>query len=164
MSFAQRLQSYSRFAIMGMLIGFISYMAANAAAQSRKPLPVVISADVPFYPSISRSAHIEGDVHLRVSTDGKRVSAISVESGPSMLVSAAEDNVRTWQFKEPHPTMFETTFHYKLIPSTCDAKCNCDFEFDSGTVFLRLPTDVEVTAKTVETCDPAVEIKHRRPK
>ena len=160
MSFAQRLQSYSRFAMTGMLIGFISYVAVTAAAQSRRPLPIVVTASVPFYPSIARAAHITGDVHLRISTDGKRVSAISVESGPPMLVAATEENIRTWEFKEPHPTMFETTFHYKLVPSKCDAQCDCDFEFDSGTVLLKLPTDVEVTAKAVDICDPAVEIKH----
>lgn len=160
MSFAQRLRNRSRFAIMGMLIGFISFVAATAAAQSRKPLPIVVTASVPFYPSIARAAHITGDVHLRISTDGKRVSAISVESGPPMLVAAAEENIRTWEFKELHPTMFETTFHYKLVPSKCDARCDCDFESDSGTVLLKLPADVEVTAKTMEPCDPAVEIKH----
>lgn len=144
-----------------LIVFVLSFGATVAPAQSNQQLPVVVAASVPFYPPVAQVAHITGDVRLRVSTDGKRVSAISLESGPPMLASVAEENVRTWQFKERRPTTFETTFHYKLVPSKCDSKCNCDFEFDSGKVLLKLPTDVEVTAKGIEICDPAGEIKPR---
>ena len=125
----------------------------STAQQSKEPLPAVATAGVPFYPSVARVARIEGVVRLRLSTDGKRVSAISVEGGPPALVPAAEENVRTWQFKDHSPTTFEATFRYKMLP---ESEC----EMDSGTVLLRLPTEVEVSARGVQTCDPTVENKH----
>jgi hypothetical protein len=75
-----------------------------------------------------------------------------------MLITAAEENVRTWLFEQHSPTTFETTFRYKLLPSKCDSNCNCD-SVEKGSVLLQLPTDVEVNAKSVQICDPAVERK-----
>jgi hypothetical protein len=125
----------------------------SIAEESKGPLPTVVSATVPFYPRTARLARIEGVVRLQISTDGRRVSTISVKGGPPVLIPAAEENVRTWLFKEHKPTTFEVTFHYKMLPeSECEA--------DNGTVLLRLPTEVEVTAKGVQTCDPADQGKH----
>ena len=124
----------------------------STAQQSKVPLPTVAVAEVPFYPPIARVAGIEGVVHLRLSTDGKRVSAVSVESGPPALVQAAQDNVKTWQFKDHSPTTFQTIFRYKILPGS-------ECEMDSGTVLLQLPKEVEVRAKGVQTCDPAVDSK-----
>ncbi|PYT57320.1 MAG: hypothetical protein DMG35_20485 [Acidobacteria bacterium] len=134
-----------------LVLGFGGTM--STAQQSKEPLPTVATAGVPFYPPVARVARIEGVVHLRLSTDGKRVSAISVESGPPALVQAAQENVRTWQFKDHSPTTFEATFRYKMLP---ESEC----AMDSGTVLLRLPTEVEVSARGVQTCDPTVESKH----
>jgi TonB family protein len=134
-----------------LVLGFGATM--STAQQSKEPLPTVAIAGVPFYPPVARVARIEGVVHLRLSTDGKQVSAISVESGPPALVQAAQENVRTWQFKDHSPTTFEATFRYKMLP---ESEC----EMDSGTVLLRLPTEVEVSAKGVQTCDPTIEGKH----
>ena len=125
----------------------------SIAQQSKESLPTVAAAAVPFYPPVARVARIEGVVRLRLSTDGKRVSAISVESGPPALTPAAEENVRTWQFKDHNPTTFEAIFRYKMLP---ESECG----MDSGTALLRLPTEVELSAKGVQTCDPAVENKH----
>jgi hypothetical protein len=69
-----------------------------------------------------------------------------------MLVQAAQENVKTWEFEEHSPTTFKATFRYKILPQS-----ECDI--DNGTVLLRLPTEVEVSAKGVQTCDPAVESK-----
>jgi Gram-negative bacterial TonB protein C-terminal len=124
----------------------------STAQQSKEPLPMVVVAGVPFYPPTARIAHIEGTVRLRITTDGKKASVITVESGPPMLVSAAEENVRTWQFRGHEAVTFETTFNYKMLPES-----ECDL--DSGVVMLRLPTQVEVSAKAWKTCDPAVEVK-----
>lgn len=124
----------------------------STAQQSREPLPVVVTASVPFYPPAARVAHIEGTVQLRIATDGKRASAIAVQSGPPMLAAAAEENVRTWLFKEHKSVTFDATFQYKLL-----SESECDM--DNGVVTLRLPTEVQVTAKTWQTCDPAVEGK-----
>ncbi len=122
----------------------------STAQQSSESLPVVVTASVPFYPPAARVAHIEGTVRLRIATDGKMVSAITVQSGPPMLATAAEENVRTWHFKEHKSSTFDATFQYKLL-----SESECDM--DNGLVTLHLPTDVQVTAKAWQTCDPAVE-------
>ena len=122
----------------------------STAQQPNETLPVVVTASVPFFPPAARVAHIEGTVRLRIATDGKTVSAITVQSGPPMLATAAEENVRTWQFKEHKSSTFDATFQYKLL-----SESECDM--DNGLVTLHLPTDVQVTAKGWQTCDPAVE-------
>jgi hypothetical protein len=76
-----------------------------------------------------------------------------------MLAQAAKENVATWQFEQHSPTSFEATFRYRLMASKCDAHCNCD-SAEKGTVLLRLPGEVEVSAKEVLTCDPVTEGKH----
>jgi TonB family protein len=133
----------------------------SAAPQAEAPLPKVASASVPFYPRLAPTARIQGTVTLRVSTDGKRVSAVEAESGPPMLVQAAKENVKTWQFESHTPTNFEITFHYRLLlPSKCDSDCHCD-STKKETVLLQLPTNVDVSAKIPVICDPAVEIRHK---
>lgn len=121
----------------------------SIAQEAKQPSLRVASIGVPLYPRASRVAHIEGVVRLRVTTNGKRVSATQVESGQPMLAQAAQENVKTWEFEEHSPTTFEATFRYKILPQS-----ECDM--DNGTVLLRLPTEVEVSAKGVQTCDPAV--------
>lgn len=128
---------------------------SSNAQLAHQATPIVAVASVPFYPPAARVAHIEGIVRLRVSTDGKKVSAIAVESGPPMLASATEQNIRTWSFKDAERTTFEATFRYKLLPqSSCD--------LDDGLVKLQLPKDVEVDASPWQTCDPSAtrEPKH----
>jgi TonB family protein len=122
------------------------------AVGQQKPVPSVVSASVPLYPRITQQAHIEGVVRLRISTDGNRVASVEVESGQPMLAQAAQENVKTWQFEQHSPTTFEVTFRYKLLPSKCDAKCNCD-SAEKPSVLLQLPTDVEVNAKELMVCD-----------
>jgi Gram-negative bacterial TonB protein C-terminal len=146
--------NYIRIAQLLALFALGAGATTSRAQQSTEPLPTVAAAGVPFYPPVARIAHIEGVVHLQLSTDGKRVSGISVEGGPPALVPAAEENVRSWQFKVHSPTTFEVTFLYKMLP---ESAC----EMDNGTVLLKLPTVVEVSAKGVQTCDPALEKKSR---
>jgi len=135
---------------------------SETIAQKRQTLPSVASASVPLYPRVIRAARIQGDVMLRLSTDGERVSAVEVESGPPMLAQAAKENVKTWQF-EPHtPTSFEVTFRYKLLlPSKCDSECNCD-SAEKESVLLQLPTNVDVSAKVPMICDPAGKIADKQ--
>jgi hypothetical protein len=155
MTLVQKYQynAHIRIAFLPILLVLTLGTIMSTAQQSKERLPTVATASVPFYPPIARVARIEGVVRLRLSTDGKRVSAVSVESGPPSLLPAAEENVRTWKFKDHSPTTFEATFRYKMLPES-----ECDM--DSGTVLLRLPTEVEVSAKGVQTCDPTVEGNH----
>jgi hypothetical protein len=133
----------------------------SAAPQAKAPLPRVVNASVPFYPRLAPGARIQGTVTLRLSTDGKRVSAVDAESGPPMLVQAAKENVKSWQFESHTPVIFEVTFHYRLLlPSKCDSECHCD-SAEKESVLLQLPTNVDVSAKIPVICDPAVPIADR---
>lgn len=136
-----------------------AYSAAQDKPLDRKgSLPKVVSAFVPFYPELARQTHIQGPVTLRVSTDGKRVSAVEAENGHRLLETAAMENAKTWQF-EPHvPATFDVTFRYKLLDAKCDPECNCE-GVERESVILQLPTNVEVSAVVVILCDPAVEIR-----
>ena len=139
----------------GALVLFILGLGAiMTVGEQKEPLPSVVSVSVPLYPRTPQMAHIEGVVHLRISTDGNRVASVEVQSGQPMLAKAAQDNVKTWEFEQHSPTTFEATFRYKLLPSKCDAECNCD-SVGKPSVLLQLPREVEVNAKELMVCDSA---------
>jgi hypothetical protein len=122
-----------------------------AATPSR--LPTVVTAHVPFYPAILQKAHFDGVVHLRVTTDGRRPLTIDQLSGQPMLLKAAVENIRTWEFEQHTPTSFEVSFRYRLLSAKPDSACNWTAA-EPASVVLRLPTEVEISAPTVGTCDP----------
>jgi hypothetical protein len=148
--------------ILGVFLTLSLGRIMSVAQQAKPVIPTIASASVPLYPRVIRATRIQGDVVLRVSTDGQRVSAAEVESGPPMLAKAAKDNVTTWQFESHTPTSFEVTFHYKLLlPTKCDSECNCDSE-EKESVLLRLPTTVDLTAKVPSICDPREKVEGKR--
>lgn len=142
--------------IATVLISFIAASAiaqgtSNGSAQPRQPLPTLKSGEMPLYPPLARLAHIEGNVKLRVSTDGERVTGVSVEEGQPMLAKAAEANVKTWQFVNHNPTVFETTFAFHLVEQT-----GCKPLSNNGKIMLNLPDHIDVTAPgaSLGGCDP----------
>lgn len=148
------MRSLAAIRVIGILL---LWFLPSAAQQARAPLPKVARACVPFYPRLAPAARIQGTVRLHLSTDGKRVSAVDAESGPPMLVQAAKENVKTWQF-EPHtPTNFEVIFHYRLLTYTCDSQCRCA-SVEKESVLLQLPANVDISAVIPMICDPAVQI------
>lgn len=150
-----------RLGILEVLLTLSLGASMSVAQQAKTVMPTIASASVPLYPRVIRAARIQGDVVLQVSTDGQRISAVEVKSGPPMLVEAAKDSVKTWQF-EPHtPTSFEVTFHYKLLLPKCDSECNCDSE-KKESVLLQLPTTVDVSAKIPAICDPREKVESQR--
>jgi TonB family protein len=138
------------------LVGIFGVFVAVSAAQIAEPpqkLPVVKSGEMPFYPPLPRMAHVEGDVQLRVTTDGSGVASVVVESGQPMLAKAAQDNVRTWKFEPHNPTSFSTVFSYHLLT---EFKCEPG-KPNNGEFHIKLPTEVEITASTTlrdSYCDP----------
>jgi len=138
--------------LMAVSGGFFSVASTQNADSA---LPVVASASVPFYPRTALLAHIEGVVKVRVTTDGERTSAANAESGPPMLARAAEQNLRSWQFEEHAPTTFVATFQYRIDePGLCNV--------GNSTVVMHMPSDVQVSAQGVHTCDPVSPIRSQQ--
>jgi TonB family protein len=145
------------------LAGIFSICAALSAAQiaeTPQKLPIVKSGEMPFYPPLANAARIQGDVHLRVTTDGSGVASVVVESGQPMLAKAAQDNVRTWKFEPHEPTSFSTFFVYHL---RAEPKCETD-KSGNGEIHLKLPTQVEITTNPRGACyDPDDELDVSEP-
>jgi TonB family protein len=140
------------------LAGILSVCVAASAAQiadSPHKLPMLKSGEMPFYPQTANMARIQGDVHLRVTTDGSAVASVVVESGQPMLAKAAQDNVRTWKFEPHEPTSFSTLFAYHL---RAEPKCDTD-KSGNGEIHLMLPIQVEITTNVRGACyDPDDEL------
>jgi hypothetical protein len=85
---------------------------AAQAQESRIALPMVAAAAVPLYPPLARVAHVQGIVHVKMTTDGHRVIVTHAEDGHKVLAAAAEENARTWEFATHEPTTFTVTYHY----------------------------------------------------
>jgi hypothetical protein len=106
---------------------------------------------MPLYPSLARAARIQGEVKLRVATDGEKVTDVAVEKGPPMLARVARDNIKTWQFAKHPPTVFVTTFAFHLVEQS-----GCEPLNENGRIVLTLPAEVDITATAafLGGCDP----------
>jgi hypothetical protein len=80
------------------------------------------------------------------------VSRVEFLDGPLILATAAKENVKTWRLEWHSHDTFVATFRYKLLPDFARLP-------DNGTVVLRLPLEVEVSAKGIKTCDPSSQVK-----
>ena len=125
---------------------------AQNAAQAA---PLVIAGKMPLYPLIAVHAGVQGIVKIRVTTDGRKVISVEAESGPAMLVKVAKESISTWEFAEHKPTTFVTTFEYMIEePAEC--------YFSNSVAVLKLPLEVRISTKGLQTCDPAADIKPHR--
>ncbi|MGA9980983.1 MAG: energy transducer TonB [Candidatus Sulfotelmatobacter sp.] len=84
--------------------------------------------ECPTYPLEAMAMRLQGQVFMRVTTDGKKVIDLKT-SGHPRLAQAAEENIRTWKFAEDAPKEFSITYSYVnegkygADPVTkCDAK------------------------------------------
>jgi hypothetical protein len=84
--------------------------------------------ECPTYPMEAKEMRLQGQVFMRVTTDGKKVIDLKT-SGHPKLAQAAEENIRTWKFAEDAPKEFSITYSYVnegkygADPVTkCDAK------------------------------------------
>lgn len=121
-------------------------MSSSSAQLTAKALPEVTSSAVPSYPPIARAARVYGVVQLHLTTDGKRVSAISLQTGPAMLIPAAENYVRSWVFAEHVPTSFNVTIRFNI-----QEKSECETGIKLNPAILHLPMEVEIN--TAPQCD-----------
>ncbi|MGC2280226.1 MAG: hypothetical protein WA603_09430 [Candidatus Acidiferrales bacterium] len=69
---------------------------------------------------MARTAHIQGEVRVKFTTNGESVIEAQAETGPPLLHRAAEDNVRTWKFAPHTAGTFHVTFRYKIISKDVD--------------------------------------------
>jgi TonB family protein len=61
--------------------------------------PALLHAPAAIYPEAALRRHVEGTVRLRVSIDADgRPAKVEAEDGPPILIPAAVDAVRQWQF------------------------------------------------------------------
>jgi hypothetical protein len=122
---------------------------------SRRALPNVVTIEVPVYPWAVKEAHIEGIVHIKVTTDGRAVTTAEIQDGPRLLAIAAENNVRSWRFSPHDPITFIVTYEYKIAktPGLSPGR-----SADNNSVILRLPTYVGVT--TVPPTNVDLSPKH----
>jgi hypothetical protein len=100
------------------------------AQENPVPLPSVIQHSDPIYPPIARTAHIEGEVIVRITTDGELVLTAEAETGNPLLRKTTEDNARTWKFVPHAAGTFRVVFRYKLISGNQEV----EFLHSSGTV------------------------------
>jgi len=126
-------------AILMLEIGLSAHL--SPAQQTAVPLPEVISAAEPTYPQIGKAAHISGIVHLHLTIDGKRISTITEQAGPAMLIPPAEAYVRTWIFAEHAPTAFDATIRYNY-----QEKSECETGVRLNPAVLHLPREAEINA------------------
>jgi hypothetical protein len=126
-------------AIQRLLIG-LTLLASLPGAAVQDALPVFKGGAAPTYPPIARIARIEGPVRLRVTTDGEKVSAVTVIAGQPMLAKEAEGFVRGWSFEHHEPFAFEISVLYRLVNRDCAEPAT------KVTVKGNLPSQVEITA------------------
>jgi TonB family protein len=113
------------------LLAVLAGPSAVLLAQERaKTLPEVTEHGVVGYPALARQARIQGQVHLRVTTNGHAVTTVVVTEGHPLLAQTAQDNVRTWKFVDHAPGTFDVTFNFQML--------------DKIGTFLQQPGIVEV--------------------
>jgi hypothetical protein len=109
-----------------------------SAQESTEVLPKVIQHAEPLYPPLARQTRIQGEVRLKITTDGESVRDVEAETGHPLLRKSAEDNARTWKFVAHAPGTFHVTFRYKLLSGKVDVE------------FLESPAIVEIQASPPE--------------
>ena len=118
------------------IFSLLLMLAASASAQyPSEGLPRVIQHEEPQFPVIARTAHVSGEVRVRITTDGESVTKAVAESGPPLLHKAVEDNVRTWKFVPHTPGTFEVAFEFRFLTDK--------------TTFLQEPGVVDVAVSQV---------------
>jgi outer membrane biosynthesis protein TonB len=79
-----------------LMLSILLVVVPSALAQeSTEALPKVVQHTEPIYPPLARQTRIQGEVSVKVTTDGESVREAVAETGHPLLRKAAEDNART---------------------------------------------------------------------
>lgn len=106
--------------------------------ESPRPLPEVTAHAPIKYVPLALQARIQGQVRLRIATDGHAVTGVTVKDGHPLLAQAAVENVRTWKFVDHVPGTFDVIkFHY----------------MEDDATFLQQPGIVEVITTPERSID-----------
>jgi hypothetical protein len=116
----------------------LAAVAGASAQESPEDVPKVVQHAEPTYPPLARQTRIQGDVRVKITTDGESVRDAEAETGHPLLRKAAEDNARTWKFVAHTPCTFHVTFRYKLLSGNVDVE------------FLESPAVVAIKASPPE--------------
>ena len=108
------------------------------AQDSSEVLPKVIQHAEPIYPPLAVQTKVDGEVRIKVTTDGESVRKVEAETGNPLLRRAAEDNIRTWKFVTHTPGTFHLTFRYKILSG------------EQNIEFLESPAIVRIEAPPVK--------------
>jgi hypothetical protein len=120
---------------MSVLLVLLPSASAQGSAES---LPKVVQHSEPVYPPLARQTRTQGDVRVKVTTNGESVRDAVAQTGHPLLCKAAEDNAKTWKFASTTPGTFYVTFRYKLLEGSVEVE------------FLESPAIVEVLASPPE--------------
>jgi outer membrane biosynthesis protein TonB len=101
-----------------LLVMFAGHSAVLRAQESSKTLPEVTEHAAIVYPPLARQARIQGQVRLRVTTNGHAVTAVYIDEGHPILAQSAEQSVRTWKFVDHVPATFDVTFKFQDLEKT----------------------------------------------
>ena len=136
-------RSFAKFMVL------LAWGSMIAAQEPKIVAPLIAGASVPLYPPLARAAKVQGVVHVKVTTDGSKVETARAEDGHPLLVAAAEENARTWQFSKHEPISFTVTYRYRL---------DKDADPNNPTVILRLPMEITVSIAPLVISDPPTQI------
>ena len=123
----------------GLLLGSI----LNSVGQSMSTLDaIVVHADIPQYPAIAITARLQGEVRIHaVVEDGKVIKAESDSSSDlKLLVNAAVENVKTWEFAKGVRGELNPIYKFELRKDEGDAPENPHVE-------MELPKFVKLTVR-----------------
>lgn len=121
--------------IVGLALSLMLAIVPTAKAQDAPDaLPKVVEHAQPVYPPLARQTRIQGDVRVKLTTDGESVTNVEAVAGHPLLRKAAEDNARTWKVAPHKPSSFVVTFRYKLASDDVEVE------------FLEAPALVQIEA------------------
>jgi len=110
-----------------------------------RSVPLLVRAEIPLYPPVALAARLSGTVRIKVQVSKGAVVSTETDSSSSahtVLVSAAQKNVKTWQFAPDANGPFELTYIYQLETHEADLPENPRVE-------IQLPF-VKITGRPVK--------------
>lgn len=104
-----------RFRISFAILVLFLAAAPRSFAQATSDIPRIVEHAKVIYPAIAKTSHVQGDVIIKFTTNGRAVLTADARSGPDLLQQPSVDNVKTWKFVAHTAGTFQVIFRYKLL-------------------------------------------------